>query len=356
MLTDGIFIDDGCSLKDALRLLDQTSEKVLLIVADEKKLMGTISDGDIRRALLAGKDLSSTVDGVYNKKPISMSVDEYTFDSAKQLLLKNRITLLPILEDGKVINYVTWDKLFSGSLPADESVPMLDVPVIIMAGGKGTRLEPFTKILPKPLIPVNEKPIIEMIINEFQSSGVKDFSVIVNYKGEMIQAYFGYVDKDYNLDFVWEKNFCGTAGGLTLIKDKVKDTFIVSNCDVIVKAKYDEVVAHHKAEKASMTILSSIQHYKIPYGVVDFKEGGEVMEIKEKPEFSFTINTGVYVIEKSALDYIPENENYDMPTLIKELIRDGKKVLTYPVNENEYVDIGQWDEYRQAVSKLQIIK
>ena len=222
-----------------------------------------------------------------------------------------------------------------------------------MAGGKGTRLEPFTKILPKPLIPVNDKPIIELIIDEFRRQGGRQYYLILNYKGEMIEAYFSGVDKDYDLKYLRENEFLGTAGGLKTLNGAIVNDFIVSNCDVIVKADFQQVIALHKKQKAAMTVLSSIQHHKIPYGVISFAEEGLVTDIMEKPEYTMTINTGVYVLSKEALAFIPDNEYFDMTDLIKRLIESGRKVITYPVNGNEYIDIGQWEEYRQAVDKLQ---
>ncbi|MCK5504355.1 MAG: NTP transferase domain-containing protein, partial [Thermodesulfovibrionia bacterium] len=230
----------------------------------------------------------------------------------------------------------------------------IKVPVIVMAGGKGTRLEPFTKILPKPLIPVNDKPILELIIEEFRRQGGKKYYLILNSKGEMIKAYFNGIQKDYELKYVWESDFLGTAGGLRLLKKLESDIFIVTNCDVIVKADYQQVIKLHKKQNASMTILSSIQHHKIPYGVISFREKGSVTDIHEKPEYTLTINTGIYVLNKDILKLIPRNEYFDMTDLIKTLIDNDKKVITYPVNENDYIDIGQWEEYKKAVEKLKV--
>jgi NDP-sugar pyrophosphorylase family protein len=259
-----------------------------------------------------------------------------------------------VLDDGeKVVDYIIWDEVF-----AEQKRPpkngKIKVPVIVMAGGKGTRLEPFTKILPKPLIPVNDKPILELIIEEFRRQGGKKYYLILNSKGEMIKAYFNGIQKDYELKYVLESDFLGTAGGLRLLNKLDSDIFIVSNCDVIVKADYQQVIKLHKKQNASMTILSSIQHHKIPYGVINFREKGSVTDIHEKPEYTVTINTGIYVLNKDILKLIPRNEYFDMTDLIKALIDNDKKVITYPVNENDYIDIGQWEEYKKAVEKLKV--
>ena len=227
----------------------------------------------------------------------------------------------------------------------------IDVPVVIMAGGKGTRMEPFTNVLPKPLIPVGDKTMLEYIIDEYRKYQINDYYITVNYKGNLIKAYFDGSERDYNINYLTEKDFFGTAGSLKLLED-VPETFIVSNCDIIVRADYNDVMKFHKESNSVLTIISSIQHHAIPYGVVEFENGGKVTNIKEKPEFSMPINTGVYILEKEAWDLIPENEFFHMTHLIEALINCGKKVMTYPVSENDYVDIGQWDEYRSALEKL----
>ena len=357
MLQKDILISETESIKEVLKKLDRTAEKVLLVVDQKNRLLGTITDGDIRRYLLKGKSLEDDIREVYYKKPTFVRKGGFSIDSTKKLMIKKKIDFIPVLdEDDRVIDYIVWNQAFS----EDEARPVkkgkIDVPVVIMAGGKGTRLEPFTKILPKPLIPVNDKPVIELIVEEFRRQGSREYYLILNFKGEMIEAYFNYVEKDYEIKYVREDDFFGTAGGLKLLKGMVDDIFIVSNCDVIVKADFEEVINLHKRQNASMTILSSIQHYKIPYGVIRFKEGGVVTDILEKPEYTMTINTGVYVLSKDSLQFIPEKSYFDMTDLIKTLIENNKKVVTYPVNENDYIDIGQWEEYKKAVEKLQLFR
>jgi NDP-sugar pyrophosphorylase family protein len=224
--------------------------------------------------------------------------------------------------------------------------------VVIMPGGKGTRLDPITRVLPKPLIPIRDKTILELIIKEFYDYGISNFYLTLNYKGSMIEAYFNSIEKQYKVNYIWETDFLGTAGSLKLVEQEIADLFIVSNCDIIVKADYDDVINFHKNHNASLTILSSIQHYKIPYGVIEFKNGGVVNKITEKPEYSMTVNTGVYVFDKSILKYIPKNKIFDMNNLIDSLIANKKTVVTYPVNENDYIDIGQLEEYKKITNNL----
>lgn len=351
-----LLISPDATVKDALRKLDQSAEKVLIVIDKEMKLKGALTDGDIRRSLLAGADLTSSISDVYNKKPLYIYVDDFNFDRIKELLLKNKVELIPVVEkDMTVADFITWDKVFSEKKDATADI-LKSCPLVIMAGGKGTRLEPFTKILPKPLIPIGEKPIIQVIVDKFKARGTEEFYFVVNYKGEMIQSYFKHIEDKYDVKYLWEKDFYGTAGGLKMMEGRVDEDIFVSNCDVIIQAKYENILEFHRAQNSALTIVSAIQHYRIPYGVVDFKSGGDVVNIIEKPEYTFTVNTGLYVMNKRALEFIPEGVHMDMTDLISQLIKSGEKVITYPVNENEYIDIGQWEEYKKSVSKLKVIE
>ena len=344
-----ILIYESDSTKEALKRLDKTAVKALLVVDQSKKLLGAISDGDIRRHILKGESLEGDIGEIYNRTPVCIQKDKFSMERAKELFLKYKIELIPVIDgEHRVIEYVTWDQSFPRTEQPPYKKSQISVPVVIMAGGKGSRMEPFTKILPKPLIPIGEKTIIEMIIDEFKQQGAEKFYLTLNHKSEMIKAYFEGIEKDYEVNFIKEKDFYGTAGSLKLIEKKISETFIVSNCDIIVKANFENVLALHEEQNASLTIISSVQHYEIPYGVINFKDGGEVVNIQEKPEYTFTINTGVYILNKDVLGFIPADTHMDMTDLIKILTEKGKKVLTYPVNEKEYLDIGQWKEYKKV--------
>lgn len=347
-----LLVSMGISLRDALKLINKTGEGILFVVDSWKMLLGTLTDGDIRRGLLAGTQINDSIVGIYNQKPFVFYEDEYNEESAKKIFREMRYEAVPILAaDGCLIAYEKWNELL-GKEEYKGPLKAIDVPVVIMAGGKGTRMAPFTNVLPKPLIPVGEKTILELIIDSFKVHAVRDFYFTVNYRAEMIQAYFDCIEKDYSIAYLREKEFLGTAGSLRLLPENVSGTFIVSNCDIIVKADFAEVMDFHKKTGAMLTVISSIQHYKIPYGVVHFESGGIVKSLEEKPEYSFCINTGVYVLEHECLKYIPEGKMFHMTTLMEALMAAGRKVATYPINESEYVDVGQWEEYRSAVHLL----
>ncbi|MGV7930884.1 MAG: sugar phosphate nucleotidyltransferase [Spirochaetota bacterium] len=353
-MNKNLTVPENISIKEAMKQLDLTAEKVLLVVDEGGKLRGAISDGDVRRAILAGKKIDDSIENVFNTKPIFLYAGEAGEEAVKKILIEKKIELVPIVDrEMRVLDFVTWDAVFRGErTQLTESVEKIDVPVVIMAGGKGTRMEPFTKVLPKPLIPIGEKTIAELIIDQFLACGVKDFYFTLNYKGDMIKAYFNSIERDYNVDYVYEDDFYGTAGCLKLLDDVIKGTFILSNCDILVRANYAKVLEFHRQNESELTVLSAIQHYQIPYGVIRFGKNGAISEIQEKPEHTFTINTGVYFVNRECLDLIPEGKIFHMTDLIEDLMKAGRGVYTYPVNANDYVDIGQWDEYRKTVSRM----
>lgn len=355
MLKDDNLIYGTASVKDALKKLDKISEKVLVVVDADRRLLGTITDGDVRRYILKGKPLDRGINGLYNERPRYLTKAEISPNRLKEIFVEKKIALVPVVDDSfKVIDFIAADGVLFDSERLEDISGKVNVPVVVMAGGRGTRLEPFSKIFPKALIPIGDVPIIEIIINEFRRQGVRDFFISLNHKGEMIEAYFNNIEKDYKIAYIREDDFLGTAGSLKFLEDEIGDTFIVSNCDVMVKANFEEVLHFHRDQNASFTVLSSIQHHKIPYGVVKFKEGGEVTEIIEKPEYSFPINTGAYLVNRDALKFMPKGSHFDMTDLINVLIENGRKVITYPVNESDYADIGQWEEYHKAMEKMRI--
>jgi dTDP-glucose pyrophosphorylase/predicted transcriptional regulator len=348
-----IFISPKSTIKDALKKLDQSAQKVLLVVDDENRLLGTITDGDIRRHILKTGKLEGAVDELYNKNPHYVYQDDPQ-EKAKKIMFEKKIELLPVLsKDRKVVGTILWTDLFDGSFHKIVT-DIIDIPVVIMAGGKGTRLDPFTKVLPKPLLPIKDKTITEHIIDSFRKFGVKKYFMTLNYKGKMIEAYFNSIEKDYEIEFISEEDFYGTAGSLYLLKDKIKDNFFVTNCDIILRTTYPDVLKHHKKSNSVFTFVTSIQHYKIPYGVVKMKEDSIIESMEEKPEFTFQINTGVYLVNKKAIDYIPPKTLFDMPDLVKGLIKNNQKIVAYPVNEHDYIDVGEWEEYKNALDKMKL--
>lgn len=347
-----IQVKEEASVKDALRQMDQTGLKILFVTDSGGKLLGTITDGDFRKWILAGRSLDEDISCVFNPSPVKFRED-YDIEEVKRVLVKERFEAIPIVgQSGGITDVLFWEDVFGDKYRKAEG--RLGVPVVIMAGGMGTRFSTVTKILPKPLIPVGEKPALEVIMDRFNSAGAKHFYITLNYKGEMIKTYFENISKDYKIDYVWEKEFLGTAGSLKLMSGSLDSVFMVSNCDIMVDVDYADLLNFHKENKNILTVVGSLQHHKIPYGVIHFKEAGKIKEIQEKPEFDFMVNTGVYILSPQAIDFIPEKKYFDMTDLIRSLLDKKESVGVYPVSEKSYVDIGELEEYKRVVGEMEL--
>jgi len=345
-----ITVQTNISIRQAMKALDKTAKKCLLVIDDNKKLLGTLTDGDLRRSILAGAKFAENISDSYKTKPTVIKEDEYNPEKAKELLLKRKLDMIPIVnENNVVVDYVTWSSMGGESQPENS---LGDVAVVIMAGGKGTRLEPFTKILPKPLVPIHEKPIIEHIIERFTDRGCSDFHLTVNYKGKIMKAYFEELLPDYKVNFVDEQEPLGTAGSLRFLDGQVNRPFFVTNCDIIIKADYASIYEFHQKGGFDVTLVASAKEYVIPYGTCELNGDGHLSHINEKPKYDFLINTGLYVLNPDVLKIIPENKFYHITHLIEDAKNQGKKVGVFPIDDDAWIDIGQWTEYQQEVDKL----
>ncbi|MFH1074541.1 MAG: sugar phosphate nucleotidyltransferase, partial [Candidatus Firestonebacteria bacterium] len=225
--------------------------------------------------------------------------------------------------------------------------------VVIMAGGEGTRLSPFTKILPKPLIPIGEKPIMEIIVDRFMAYGCRDFYVSVNYKASILKAYFSDFTQNCIIKFVQEEKPLGTIGSLCLFKEVLKTTFFVTNCDILIEADYADILKFHKSNKNLITMVVSMKHYTIPYGVCEIKNGGDLRGILEKPEYDFLVNTGMYLMEPQVVKDIPQNSYYNMNELINDYVHHNKKIGAYPISEKSWLDMGEFQELQKTLRKFE---
>jgi dTDP-glucose pyrophosphorylase len=348
-----ITIQPNATIKEAMEALDKTAEKVLLVVDDDQRLIGALTDGDIRRHILKEQDLISTIQSAYNKNPIFIFQEDFDIEKIKHVLTKNIIDLVPILNrDRKVVDFVTWEKAFGNNRRSGDQ--KLDASVVIMAGGRGTRLEPFTKVLPKPLIPVGEKPVIDHIIDRFKACGVSEFYITVHHMSKILRAYFEEKNPDYSIGFAEEDEPRGTAGSLKLLIDKLDKPFFVSNCDIIVEADYSDIFRFHTENRYDITLVASTKQYSIPYGICELNGSGSLERIKEKPEYNYLVNTGLYVLNPNLIDIIPDNKMFHITQLIEIVKGDKGKVGVYPVSENAWIDIGQWTEYRKALKVINV--
>jgi NDP-sugar pyrophosphorylase family protein len=264
-----------------------------------------------------------------------------TLDEAKHLFHNKNYVVIPILDEHRHIISFYHGEDDAKDIKCRES---LNTPVVINAGGKGTRLDPFTRVLPKPLIPVGELPIIEHILREYQTFDCNSFNIIVNYKKDLIKAYFADNDSNYSIQWYDEDKPLGTGGGLSLLKGKISETFFFANCDVLIKTDYGEILEFHKQNHNTITMVCAHKNISIPYGVVEVGNNGEISEMREKPNVSFLTNTGMYIVEPDVLEDIDDDVSIGFPDIIEMERNKGKKVAVYPINEKDWMDMGQLDE------------
>jgi len=343
-------IKGDISIKKAMQSMTTVGQKELFIVDEANKLLGALSDGDIRKWILREGNLEERVDRICNHQP-KFFKEDFEIDDVKKLMLDLKIESVPIIkENNEITKVLVWDDIFSENDHRHRE--SIDASVVIMAGGKGTRLDPFTKILPKPLIPIGDKPIIEIIIDHFYNYNINDFHILINHKARMIKSFFEDKDAPYNLHYTEEDSPLGTAGGLKLLENKLKGTFFVTNSDIIIESDYSELFDFHKNKGYDLTLVVSYRHHVIPYGVCQIENGGILKSIDEKPSYDLLVNTGMYVLNHRILKCIPENQPFDMPDLIEEAKNHNYKIGVFPINEKSWIDVGQWEEYHKAIDKL----
>ena len=345
-----ITVKPNITIRQAMKTLDKTAEKCLLVIDDNNKLLGTLTDGDLRRGILSGMNFSEKILECYNRDATTFTQGNYTQEDVKRLLQDKKLDLIPIIDkNGRVVDYLTWSNINEGK---QGKKVLDDVSVVIMAGGKGTRMEPFTSVLPKPLIPIHEKPIIEHIIERFTDMGCSDFHLTVNYKGKILKAYFEELKPDYSVSFVDENEPLGTAGSLQYLRGKFDKPFFVTNCDIIIKADYVNLYEFHQKGEYDITLVASAKEYIIPYGTCELNGDGHLSHINEKPKYDFLINTGLYVLNPDVLKLIPEDKFYHITHLIADAKNQEKKVGVFPIDDDDWIDIGQWAEYKKVMELL----
>ena len=347
-----INIKPTATIKEAMEDLDKTAEKVLLVVDENQALIGALTDGDIRRYILKEQDLIGTIQSAYNPNPIFVFQEDFDPEKVKKVFTENKIDLIPILDqDRKVVDFITWEKVFGNNRKSGDQ--KLDATVVIMAGGSGTRLEPFTKVLPKPLIPVGDKPVIDHIIDRFRAYGVCEFYLTIHHMSKILRAYFEEKTPDYSIGFAEEDEPRGTAGSLKLLADKLNKPFFVSNCDIIIEADYADIFRFHTKNGYDITLVASAKQYNVPYGICELNGSGSLERIQEKPEYSFLVNTGLYVLNPSVIDMIPDNGLFHITHLMDKVRENKGTIGVYPVSEKAWIDVGQWAEYRNALKMIE---
>ncbi len=345
-------IKENQSIYNAMKMLQKTAEGCLIVVDAKNTFKGTLTDGDIRRYILKGNNINGNIKLAFKKQPTFFNINNLNFSKIAKILNKNNLPLIPIVNDqNKVVDYYNRKRLINKKVE-QRARKRLNVDVVIMAGGKGTRLKPFSQILPKPLIPINEKTLIEHIIDKFRESGMSKFYFTINYKSKIIKSFFSELDKDYKVTFVQEQKELGTAGGLSKLIKQIKKPFFISNCDTIINEDYQKIYDFHKKEKNHLTLVAAMKRYVIPFGICEVDNIGQIKLIKEKPSNDYLINTGMYVLNPELLKLIPKNKKFDFTELINLAVKMNKKISVYPIVEDAWIDVGQWPEYKKSLSLL----
>lgn len=345
MKIEDILLQESTSIRDAAVRLEKVRCKICYI-EKSGKLVASISDGDIRRAVMRRAAITDPVSSIANYNFRFFYV--YEQNKVMEAFKTTELFSIPVTNYNRQIVAVYFK---NGKVIKKEQ--NVDVPVVMVAGGRGTRLYPYTKILPKALIPIGEVPISEIIFNRFFDYGCKNFYMIVNHKKEMIQAYFRGKEYPYHISYAEESSPLGTGGGLALIRDKITKNFFFINCDVIIDADYSEIYHFHREQGNDITIVGAKYTNTIPYGVLHYDENG-YHGMDEKPAFECTMNTGMYVVSPDIFYELKKDENISFPEIIDRCYNKGKKIGVYTIEESAYMDMGQLEELEKMRMKLNI--
>lgn len=341
-------IDASFTIIQSLKKMDERKTKVLLVFSD-KKFLGILTIGDLQRAIIANIDMTTPILKVLDSNKYYAN-ETYSKEEIKSFIFSTRSECMPVVDSyGNLIEVYFWEDFFVNKENINKR--KIHIPVVIMAGGLGKRLKPLTNVIPKPLIPINEKTILEVILDQFQEIGCSKFYLSVNYKHELLKYYIDNLDTKYDIEFLKEDQPLGTIGSVSLLKGKINTSFFVSNCDIIIDQDYRDVYDYHKENKNDITIITAVKSYQIPYGVVETGKNGVMIDLSEKPELPYMINTGVYILQSELINEIPENQNFHITHLIEKVKDNGGKVGCFPVSEKSWTDIGDWDQYLNFIRK-----
>jgi len=345
MKANVIALSPDATIREALSIIDMN--RIVLVFDKNQRLLGTITDGDIRRALLKGMDLDGSIENVYHRNPITCSVND-SRETLLRVAVEHEIYQIPLVdENGKVVAVEVIEDLLRPGIHPNH--------VIIMAGGLGSRLRPLTETTPKPLLKVDNKPILEKIIVDFVRQGFRNITLCVNYKAEMIEEYFGDGSRfNANISYLKEEKRMGTAGALSALKSKVREPLIVMNGDILTNLDFTELLKFHTIQNAVATMGVREYEIQVPYGVVNV-EGTRITSIDEKPLHTFYISSGIYILDPEALEFIPESCFYDMPELFDTLIRNHRHCVPYPIREY-WLDIGNINDFQRANESPEIAR
>lgn len=339
------------TLIQTMKKMDEGYTKSL-IVFEKDRFVGIITNGDLQRAIIAKVPFDTPIIKVVNNANKRYANKGDNREEIKNWMIEKRAEFMPVLDcQGDIVDVIFWDDVISEPIFEDNR-EKIDLPVVIMAGGKGTRLKPITNVIPKPLVPVGDKTILEVIMDQFESIGCHKFYMSVNYKADMMKYYLGQLEHRYDIEFFMEDKPLGTIGSVSLLKGKINTPFFVSNCDSINEQDYRDVWDYHLSNNNDLTIVTMVKTFRIPYGVIETGEDGLMTSLSEKPELTYQVNTGVYILNPACIDEIPENEFFHITHLMEKIKARGGRVGCFPVSEHAWKDMGEWPEYLKMINVL----
>lgn len=342
-------ISSNSTLLHALKKMDELDKKLLIVFDGNDDYRGLLSIGDIQRAIINNRSVNTELNEVLRDN-IRVARPEDSLQDIKEMMLEYRMELCPVIDSqNKLVDVHYWEDLYGEEVIKPRN--QFNLPVVIMAGGFGSRLKPLTNVIPKPLIPIGEKTMLEHIFDRFSKYGCDQFFLSVNYKASLIEFYLNDINIPYKIAYVYENEPLGTAGSLTLLRGEIVNTFFVSNCDILVEQDYSEILSYHRDNQNELTVVSVIKSIPISYGTIETTEDGQLTSINEKPNITFKINSGMYILEPHLLSEIPENTHFHITQLIEIVKNRGGRVGVFPVSEKSWKDIGEWNSYIELIDK-----
>ena len=355
MKKEKLFIKENNSIKFVLKKFKFNIYKTFIVVDKNKKLLGTLTEGDLRKEIIKNININNPIKNFYNKKAKFFVKDNFTHLDAKTIITKKKFLLIPIIDkDHKVINYLTWTDIINNKIKK-KYIYKNKFPIVVMAGGKGERLKPFTEVLPKPLIPLGNQTVIEKIIDSFIKQKLSNFYFIIRNTDKILEYYLkDKFNKIVKIKFIKENRPLGNSGGLYFLKKKNLNNFLLINCDTVLTIDYHSVFDYHLKNKNHLTILVSTKKEKIPYGICNFDKNKNFINIDEKPKIKYSVNTSLYIINKKILSLINKKKKEDMNELIKKAKDKKFKVKVYEIDHNLWKDVGEWRNYKKTLQDIEI--
>lgn len=336
----------------ALEKINKSGLRSIIVINNKNKMRGIVTDGDIRRAILKGIKLNEKINKIYNFNPTFVTEKKINNENLKNIFLNKKVDIIPIVDDKKKLKRIIKinDFFYNKTNLANSKKN----PIVLMAGGLGTRLSPFTNILPKALLPLNGKPIIDHILQRFFDQKYSNFYLCLRHQAEIIKAYLK-KNKNSKVNYINEKKPLGTAGALRLLKNKINTDFFLSNCDVLFDVNFDDILLFHKKNKNDITLVASEKEYKIQYGVCKLNKSGHLINMVEKPTFDYLVNVGLYLMSNKILKIIP-NSYFDLPDLIRLAKKKNYKISVYIISNKSWLDVGQWEDFNHSSEKIKNFK